>query len=115
MQVNGPFDGRSASGANRLAALARSVGKSSASGHLGTGQQDSPRQQDKPAPKIQVELVCQDDTNAFDPFWDGPRLKPVFVAQLLGQVMPERRHVVTVETAYGKAVAREALLVDRKS
>src|ERR1700760_2955859 len=99
MQVNGPFDGRIGSGANRLAAAARSVGKASASGHLGTGQQDSPRQQEKSAPRIQVELVCQDDTKAFDPFWDGPRLQPVFVAQLLGQVMPERRQAVTVETA----------------
>lgn len=40
---------------------------------------------------------------------------PSFVTQLLGQVMPERRETVSVETAYGTAVPRQALLVDRKS
>jgi hypothetical protein len=49
---------------------------------------------------------------------------PVFVAQVLGQVMPERHdHVAMARTAYGSAAPRPfgasapktALLVDRKS
>ncbi len=59
--------------------------------------------------------MCQDETRAFDPIWDGPRLMPSFVTQLLAQVMPDRRETVSVETAYGTAAPRQALLVDRKS
>jgi hypothetical protein len=60
--------------------------------------------------------LCRDDTPRFDPFWDGPRLVPAFVAQLLGQAMPERRDNAMVETTYGRAVSpRKALLLDRKS
>lgn len=61
-------------------------------------------------------LVCQHGTEAFDPIWDGPRLLPTFVAQVLGQVMPERRLCTSVETAYGSArLGRMALLLDRRS
>jgi len=61
-------------------------------------------------------LVCQPGTEAFDPIWDGPRLLPTFVAQVLGQVMPERRLCTSVETAYGSArLGRMALLLDRRS
>lgn len=115
MQVTGPFGNSVRSGANRAHALARSVEKASASSHLGARPHDGAKKQDKPAPRLQVELVCQDETPRFDPFWDAPRLKPTFVAQLMGQVMPERRVMVAVETAYGKVAPRQALLVDRKS
>ena len=112
MQVNRPFDGMARSGAKPLSSLARSIGKSSGSSQLGTGPQDSPNQQPKPAPRLQVELVCQDETARFDPFWDGPRLRSAFVAQLLGQVMPTA-HVAAVQNAYGKTAPRMARLVDR--
>ena len=115
MQVTGPFGSAGRSGANRAIALARSVEKSSPSSNLGARAQDDAKKRDKKAPRIQVELVCQDDTVRFDPFWDGPRLQPTFVAQLMGQVMPERRTTVAVQTAYGNAAPRQALLVDRKS
>ena len=63
----------------------------------------------KPAPRLQVELVCQDETPRFDPFWDGPRLQPAFVAQLLGQVMPAgRARQPPCDNAYGKAAAHGA-------
>ena len=65
---------------------------------------------------MQVELVCQEETRAFDPFWDGPRLMPAFVAQVMGQIIMERRDSsVSVETAYGSMQPRKALLLDRKS
>lgn len=115
MQVTGPFDARASRGASRAAALASRIEKASASNRLGSGRQDCPQHREKPTPRLQVELVCQDETARFDPFWDAPRLRPVFAAQLMGQVMPERRVTVAVETAYGKAAPRAALLVDRKS
>ena len=60
--------------------------------------------------------MCQDETRAHDPFWDAPRLMPTFVAQLMGQAMPERRDSgASVQTAYGSAAPRKALLFDRKS
>lgn len=31
---------------------------------------------------------CQNGTEGFTPLWDGARLRPAFVAQLLGQLFP---------------------------
>ena len=115
MRVNPYQDVRLNGGVKAFASHARRIEKTSAASGLGTQQQDDTRQQSKYTPRLQVELVCQDETPRFDPFRDAPRLVPAFVAQVLGQVMPERRDTVTVETAYGKAAPRQALLFDRKS
>ena len=104
-------------GGSRAPALSpRAVKKTSASSALGHESPDADCGKEKPAPAPQAECVCRDDTHRFDPFWDGPRLVPAFVAQLLGQAMPERRDAAMVETAYGRAVSpRKSLLLDRKS
>ena len=104
-------------GGSRAPALSpRAVKKTSASSALGHESPDADCGKEKPAPAPQAECVCRDDTPRFDPFWDGPRLVPAFVAQLLGQAMPERRDAAMVETAYGRAVSpRKSLLLDRKS
>ena len=115
MRVNPYSDARQAAGVKAAAARIRRIEKTSAASGLGTQQQTHDSRQFKSTPRLQVELVCQDDTSSFDPFRDAPRLVPTFVAQVLGQVMPERRASVTVETAYGTAAPRQALLVDRKS
>lgn len=115
MRVNGPLELIARGGVKTFAATPRVVEKSSASSHLGGRAPDFAQAEPKPTPRLQVELVCQDETRRFDPIWDGPRLVPSFVTQLLGQVMPDRRETVAVETAYGTAVPRQALLVDRKS
>lgn len=116
MRVNGPYDINLRSGVKLLAASARACEKSSASSTLGQQPQDFDTEEQKPA-SILVELVCQDETPRFDPFWDGPRLLPAFVAQLMGQRDMDRRDTsVSVETAYGSArTPRQALLLDRKS
>ena len=63
-----------------------------------------------------MEPVCQSETQAFDPFWDAPRLSPLFVAQLLGQVMPEHRDPrAMAQRAYGARAAETGLAADRKS
>jgi len=115
MQVPGSRDLQTAGRLKTFAAPARAVEKTSAASQLGRQQHEAPEKQDKAIPRVQVELVSQSDTQAFDPFRDAPRLLPIFVAQVLGQVMPERRTMVAVETAYGSAAPRQALLVDRKS
>jgi hypothetical protein len=115
MRVNGPLDLIARGGVKTFAANTRPVEKPSASSQLGNQTADFSQAHPKNSPRLQVELVSQGETAAFDPFWDGPRLVPSFVTQLLGQVMPERRETVSVETAYGTAVPRQALLVDRKS
>ena len=116
MRVNGPFDINLRSGIKLLAAPARACEKSSGSSALDQQPRDFNEEQ-TPASPIQVELVCQDETPRFDPFWDGPRLLPAFVAQLMGQRDKDRREAsVSVETAYGSArYPRQALLLDRKS
>lgn len=103
-------------GSRAPATLPRPIEKTSASSALGREKPDGDGGREKPVPPLQVELVCRDDTPRFDPFWDAPRLVPGFVAQLLGQAMPERRESMTIETAYGGAASpRKALLLDRKS
>ena len=103
-------------GSKSPATSLRAIEKASASSALGRQSQDGEAGKEKTAPLLQVELVSRDDTPRFDPFWDGPRLVPAFVAQVLGQTAPDRRHSVVVETAYGRAISpRMALLLDRKS
>ena len=105
------------SGGFRAPALSlRAIEKTSASSALAGENSDADGKREKPTATLQVEIVYRDDTSRFDPFWDAPRLVPAFVAQLLGQAMPERRDSVMVETAYGRAISpRMALLLDRKS
>lgn len=116
MRVTGPLDINLRSGIKLLAASPRACEKSSGSSALDQQPQDFNDEQ-KPASPIQVELLCQDETPRFDPFWDGPRLLPAFVAQLMGQMGMDRRDTsMSVETAYGSIrYPRRALLLDRKS
>ncbi|MBV9550138.1 MAG: hypothetical protein JO256_10755 [Alphaproteobacteria bacterium] len=76
---------------------------------------EEPRKSGKDAavspPPLKVELVCQDSTKAHDPFWDGPRLKPAFVAQLLAQVIASDERP-TPRRVYGESESRKALLLD---
>lgn len=97
--------------------MPRRCEKSSDSSTLGQEQADLNADSRKIPSPVRVELVSQDETQGFDPFWDGPRLLPAFVAQVLGQTMPDRRDATArVETAYGSLIyPRKALLLDRKS
>ena len=115
--MNGPLEIIARERPKTLGAAPRSVEKSSGSRQLGAHAQDFTGQEQKHPPRLQVELVCQDDTDGFDPFWDGPRLVPVFVAQLLGQAMPDSgpRAQIGMERAYGAHTPGIALLIDRKS
>jgi hypothetical protein len=117
MRIAGPFDLNVRPGIKTLAAMPRRCEKSSDSSALGQEQADLNAENHKTPSPLRVELVCQDETSGFDPFWDGPRLLPAFVAQLIGQAMPDRRDIgATVETAYGSLFhPRKALLLDRKS
>ena len=117
MRVTGPFDVNLRSGIKLLAAPPHACEKSSGSSALDQQPQDFNAEEHKQASLIQVELLCQDETPRFDPFWDGPRLLPFFVAQLMGQMNMDRRDAsMSVETAYGRVRdPRQALLLDRKS
>jgi hypothetical protein len=117
MRVTGPFDVNLRSGIKLLAAGPFACEKSSGSSALDQQPRNFNAEEQQPALPVRVELVCQDETPRFDPFWDGPRLLPAFVAQLMGQAGMERRNTsMSVETAYGRArYPRQALLLDRKS
>jgi hypothetical protein len=117
MRVTGPYAFDRRSGLKPLAANPRVCEKSSASSALGQQPQNFNADGRPIAAPMRIELVCQEETPRFDPFWDGPKLQPAFVAQVMGQMMPERRDVqVSVETAYGSALhPRMALVLDRKS
>jgi hypothetical protein len=89
-------------------------GKSSESATSGNSGHDAPRDARKERPCLRVELVCQTDTKAHDPFWDGPRLSPAFVTQLLGQVMAPERNIAP-RRVYGDRRASEALIFDTRA
>lgn len=110
----GPIGGMTGGAQSRALAPARLIEKASASSRLGAGQQDSRQHRPKQTPRLQVELLCQDETPRFDPLRDAPRVLPTFAAQLMGQVMPQARVTTTVAAAYGKIATRCARLVDRK-
>lgn len=116
MNLSGPFEARNGGSLKASRLLPRAVEKSSASSQLGSGRQDFHHTDEKTPPRLQVELVSQDETPRFDPFRDAPRLMPSFVAQVLGQIMPDRRQADgRMHTAYASADARFGLLVDRRS
>lgn len=92
---------------------ARTVGKSSQSAQMHGERRDNEQDKPRPRPRLQVELVCQGETKRHDPFWDGPRLTPLFVTQLLGQVMAGERNRL-VRGAYGDAGAAEPRLLDTR-
>jgi hypothetical protein len=94
----------------------RAIEKTSSYSALGRDNPDAEDERKGPPAPLRVELVSRDGTPRFDPFWDKPKLLPAFVAQVLGQTMPDRHESVSVETAYGRAGSpRIALLLDRKS
>ncbi len=113
------FEGIARAGLKSCTAKPRVIEKPNESARSGAYGQNFEPPRDQRPPRLQVELVCQDETQRFDPFWDGPRLIPSFVAQVLGQAMParpdERRESARLETAYGACGPRQGLLLDRKS
>jgi hypothetical protein len=116
MRVTTPFDASSRTASKSAARSTRRCEKPSGSSALSQERRDvNPDDREFPLP-MQIELLYQEETPRFDPFWDGPRLMPTFVAQLMGQILLERRDSnVSVETAYGSAHPRKALVLDRKS
>lgn len=115
MRVNGPFAIVPAASPRTCAASARAAQKTSAASGLHAETQGSPPREEKRPRTLRVELVSRNETDGRDPFRDAPRLSSCFAAQLLGQVMPERRDAARIQTAYGSAAPRMALLLDRKS
>lgn len=113
MRVTGPFDSTVRGSLKAPALDARRIEKSSASSRLGDTPQDASPQKEKAPRRLQVELVSQAGTSGFDPFWDGPRLRPQFVTQLLGQVMPQKGNLMR-GNPYEAPTPRTAMLVDRK-
>ncbi len=87
-----------AAGAARAVAPAREVGKANNSRTLdgecagddvfGRGAQGDRRR----------AVPSQNGTGETAPLWNGPRLRPAFVAQVLGQVMMDR-HLLALELA----------------
>ena len=116
MRVSGPLN-PGASGSLKSSGLElRAIEKPSLSSHLNQQAQDRWKPEPKNIPSLPIEGVSHRETTAFDPLWDGPRLVPAFVTQVLAQAMPDTGEPdVTVETAYGTAAPRRSLLIDRTS
>jgi hypothetical protein len=115
MRVNSHIDCASRGRLPLPAAGARIVEKASAASGLKREQPDADHRRHRTPPRLQVELVCQDDTAGFDPFRDAPTLKPTFVAQLLGQVMAGASADASAQGAYRRLCGARSCLVDHTS
>jgi len=93
----------------------RAIEKASASSLLSDEPRGFTRQARKNAPRPQTEHVCRKETSGFDPLWDGPRLVPSFVAQVLGQALPERHdRDAAALAAYAARAPRQPRLIDER-
>ena len=54
----------------------------------------------------------QSDTAESDPYWDAPRLKPTFVAQVMGQVYCPKAPLPSAGAAYRTTPAPRATVID---
>jgi hypothetical protein len=119
MRVSGPFEFAASRGSKALVSSPRRCEKTSSSSALNGYRQEGESAGQNSIALSPLELVSQDETFDFDPFWDGPRLLPTFVAQVMAQAMAisERRDgAMALETAYASiAFPRMALVLDRKS
>lgn len=114
MRVHGPLETVRSSRLPPAATVARTVEKTSTASDLNGERQDAPLPRRNPATALRIELVCQDDTQAFDPFRDAPKLRPVFVAQVLGQVMDADRAAPSAQAAYRRTAEASGRLFDRR-
>jgi len=119
MRIGGPSEFAANRGSKALVSNARRCEKASSSSPLNGYRREDDNAAESSIAVIPLERVSQDETFDFDPFWDGPRLLPTFVAQVMAQAMaiPERRDgAMALETAYASiAFPRMALVLDRKS
>lgn len=115
MRVNGPLCPASRGKVLLPPAGARAVEKTSPASGLKRERPDAFQPPRKTAPRLRIELVCQDDTQGFDPFRDAPKFRSAFVTQVLGQAMAEERALPSAQTAYRRAAEIGARLIDRRS
>src|ERR1043166_6707038 len=103
MGIGGPIEFVASRGSKALVSKARRCEKTSSSSPLNGYRQEEDGAAESSIAVLHLERVSQDETFDFDPFWDGPRLLPTFVAQVMAQAMamPERRDgTLVLETAY---------------
>jgi hypothetical protein len=117
MRIGGPTEFAAGRGSKALVSAPRRCEKTSSSSALNGYRRGDDKLDHSSVPALALEFVSQEETFDFDPFWDGPRLLPTFVAQVMAQAMhqPERRDTAAMlETAYAR-LPRMALVLDRKS
>lgn len=108
-----PLGSPSRTGLRPVAAGALPRGNPSDSAHFGKDEGGSERRTSSPRLRVAVELVSQGETKRHDPIWDGPKLVPAFVTQLLGQMM-EQEQTRPLRTPYGNRKDNCAGLLDTR-
>jgi hypothetical protein len=92
------------------------IGNGNHSKTIGEDGATSGRRSTDHAPAARAVQPCRNETVSFAPLWNGPRLRPAFVAQVLGQVLmnPRERASGLARVAYDNGAPKipAALLLD---
>jgi tRNA G26 N,N-dimethylase Trm1 len=94
------------------------IGNGNHSKTIGDDGATSGRRRNDRAAAAQAVRTCQNETDQFAPLWNGPRLRPAFVAQVIGQVLMNQREQASglARVAYDNGAPKiaSALLLDAR-
>ncbi|MEI9991078.1 MAG: hypothetical protein WDM86_13660 [Rhizomicrobium sp.] len=82
----------------RARLASRGVAEANHSSALGSGDASEERRGPTAERRRDPDKLSQLGTHAREPLWNGPRLNPAFVAQVLGQVMMDAQERASIRT-----------------
>jgi len=63
---------------------------------------------------VSGEQSCQSGTDSCASFWDGPRLRPAYAAQVIGQALEKNTQSTSVRGAYDRPRLRVVTAIDER-
>lgn len=112
MTVSGAYPVVRTFAAKREGLSVHAVEKIKKSGHFHGEQNTRKEPQSWVCTPSSKAKPSQSGTEKTDPFWDAPRLKPEFVAQVMGQAYGCTQPQPSVTSVYGRVLPQKPLLFD---
>jgi hypothetical protein len=102
----------SAAGRTGSGVMVRGVEKSSAGRNFHDESATADTQRGSRSAAREGRPSCRNGTATAVSFWNGPRLRPAFVAQVIGQTMQARVPAPSAQAAYNRTAKRLATALD---